>query len=282
MKLAISDLAWQPQVSSEVLSRLKAHEVEALVIAPDVVFERGPAASPKDISLARAAVRDAGLYIAGLQPLTSGLEGASLFGSQAERRVLTEHLKRQAELAGKLAAGNSPISLVFDAPGLRQQNTGRDHDHAVSIFREAASAAHDNNARLVIKPLSGGENTYVTTTAQGVNLVWEVDRPGFGLHLGADAMYGAGEDPYETFQQAMHGCGVSSFDASTPDARPLSEFPDIPHESAACAMYDTQYEGIVSLRMRPPEANSWRESADLLFNEIDYARSLYAYANSLY
>lgn len=266
MKLAASNIGWGQVNRAEVLPRLPRHGIKGLVIAPTMVFPEGPHAKPKDVAAFRQEAEKAGLAVVAIQSLTFNLPGAALFGDSDQRRVLAEHLKRQAELAGKLGAG----SLIFGSPGLRQGTV--DPGKAIEIFGEVAGAAADNNTKLCIEPLSSYGNEFVTTTQEGVQLVRDVNHPGFGLHLDAAAIAGAGEKP-DVVLRAASEVGITSFDASAPELMPLSRDLIVPHGRIADALRAVAYDGYVSLEMRQPNDSNPVES---YFSEIDFMREQYS------
>jgi D-psicose/D-tagatose/L-ribulose 3-epimerase len=283
MKLAVSNIGWDPERRSEVLERLPEHGVEGVVIAPTMIFPgAGPYASAHEVSEFRKEVEEGGLAIVGLQSLTFGLNEASLFGEDYERRVLTEHLKRQAELGGALGAA----SLIFGSPGYRQNNfdlAGKDlRTRAQNVFREVADTAVDNNIKLCIKPLSGYGVSYVTTATWGKNLVNYLDHPGFGLHLDAAALEGqrdsapafVGNFVRQEIQDAHMAVGISSFDASAPELMPLTDDETVNHRETARALRAAHYSGFVSLEMRQPAGNG-SDPIEIFFQQVDYMREAY-------
>lgn len=218
--------------------------VEGLVVAPTMVWPEAPVVDKVQADEFLARVKDAGLLIVGLQSLTFGLKGAQLSGDPTMTSRLAEHLKRQADLGGRLGA----TSLIFGSPGLRR---GVDPRQAMDLFASVADSAHSVGTRLCIEPLTGYGNEYVRTVAEGVKLVEEIDCPGFGLHLDAAAV--SGEDPFDpglSLWRAMSRVGISSFDASAPELGPLTTDRTVDHRRIARALGSAGYDGFVSLEMR--------------------------------
>jgi D-psicose/D-tagatose/L-ribulose 3-epimerase len=267
MRLAASNIGWNPDSLDEMIPRLAARNVEGLVIAPTMVFSEGPNASRSDVTEFRQQVEDAGLVIVAMQSLTYGLKNASLFGEEHERRRLAEHLKRQAQLAGQLGA----TSLIFGSPGLRQENI--QPQKAVKLFKEVAVEAVNNDAKLCIEPLSGYGNQFVTTTRQGIELVQEVDHSGFGLHLDSAAIAGAGENA-DVIVYAQKMVGIQSFDASAPDLMPPTHDASVEHQEMAYALRRASYTGFISLEMRTP-APELDAPIERFLYEVDFIRGEY-------
>lgn len=266
MKLAASNIGWDPERRREVLTRLPVHGVSGVVIAPTMVFAEGPYADRREVNEFRKEVEERGLAIAGLQSLTFGLTNAALFGGESERQNLTEHLKRQAELGGALGAR----SLIFGSPGLRQQ-VG-EYEQAVDIFRSVAEVAVDNGTKLTIEPLSGYGNQFVTNSVEGVSLVQNVGSEGFGLHLDAAALAGAHEGGVAIHDASMT-VGITSFDASASELMPLSLDETVNHRLMARALRAAEYSGYISLEMRQPEGT---DPVERFFSEVDFMRDQYA------
>ncbi len=267
MKLAVSNIGWDPSQRSEVLSRLPSHGIEGIVIAPIMVFPEGPNADAKSVSEFKKEVEDQGLDVVGLQSLTFDLKEASLFGPKVERQNLIEHLKCQAELAGSLGA----TSLIFGSPGLRQ-NLVQPPSQVVEVFTAVADEAHNNNTKLCIEPLSGYGNRFIQTTMQGVELTRIINHPGFGLHLDSAAITGAG-DGLDVIGIANRSVGITSFDASAPDLLPISEDETVDHRGFARELQAIGYTGYVSLEMRQPQVPG---AVDKFFYEVDYMNEQYA------
>ncbi len=236
-----------------MLPGLRERGVTGLVIAPTMVWPEAPAVNRRQARDFHNRVTGAGLAVVGMQSLVYNLEGAALSGDKAGQRVLTEHLKRQADLAGRLGA----TSLIFGSPTLRREVN---HVDAVAVFSEVAVAAAQNNTTLCIEPLSGYGNEFITTTVQGVQFVQRVREVvgapgahGVGLHLDSAAIAGQPQSsPPLEIAAAQAAVGITSFDASAPNLEPPSTHPEVPHRQMGYALRTAGFDGYVSLEMRPP------------------------------
>lgn len=272
MKLAASNIGWDPKQSSEMLPELTKRGVEGLVIAPTMVWPEAPAVSAKQASEFRSRVEDYGLKVVGMQSLTFGLKEAALSGTSVEQQRLVDHLKRQSELAGHLGAA----SLIFGSPGLRQEV--KHPDDALNVFAAVSHAAADNNTKLCIEPLSGYGNTFVTDAVEGLRFVEDAQErgnaQGVGLHLDAAAV--AGKRHYSDYRSetfvAQNSVGIASFDASAPELVPLSADATVPHAEIADALRTVGYEGYISLEMRQPQGG---DPFTAFLNEVEYTRNQY-------
>lgn len=269
MKLAISNIAFHPEQSKETLTHVSQRGVEGLVIAPTMIWPEAPSVSVKEAEQYRREVAGHDMSVVALQSLVFGVEGVALFGEKQERQRLADHLKRQADLAGKLGA----VSMIFGSPGLRkigERSDGQAMAEAAELFRSVAVAAYDNNTRLTIEPLSGYGNEFVRNATEGMHLVERVDHPGFALHLDSAAMAGAQDDPTHLLAAAHH-YGMRSFDISAPELARPSLTSGIPHEDYAAALKKAEYDGWVSIEMRGPQ------SLDNIGQEIHYAQDQYGF-----
>ena len=269
MRLAASNIGWAPEHLPSILPELTARSVEGLVIAPTMVWQEAPNVTAQQAGEFRRQVEDAGLVLAGMQSLTFGLTEASLSGDPEARQKLTDHLKRQAELAGHLGAG----SLIFGSPGLRKEV---DRGQAVEVFSDVAQTAADNNTKLCIEPLSGYGNQFVRTTVDGVKLVQEVDHPGFGLHLDSAAIAGQPDArPDLDISAADAIVGITSFDASAPELLPPSRELTVGHGEMGRALRTAAYAGFVSLEMRAPQGVE--DPVQAYLAEVDFVNQVYGF-----
>lgn len=271
MKLAASNIGWAPEHLDTMLDRLPRHGVKALVIAPTMVWPEAPDVTTAQAREFRTRIEDAGLVIAGMQSLTFKLEGAALSGDPDQMRKMSEHLRRQADLAGHLGA----TSLIFGSPGARK---GVNREEAMEVFAGVSVAAANNGAKFCIEPLAGYDNEFVTTTVDGVKLVSDMRDAGygdgFGLHLDSAAISGQpGANSIHDILLSHALVGIHSFDASAPDLLSPSEHPSVDHLGMGSALRIVGYEGIVSLEMRQPSGSG--NPIEAYINEIDFVRELY-------
>lgn len=270
MKLAASNIGWAPENLGTVLPRLGDHSVEGLVIAPTMVWPEAPDVTAAQAQEFRVRAEDAGLAIVGMQSLTYGRNGIALSGTPEDRSRMTEHLKRQADLAGRLGVA----SLIFGSPNVRQDV---DEGQAVEVFGKASIAAAENGTRLCIEPLSGYGNEFVTTTVAGVQFVQRMQREGygagFGLHLDSAAIAGQPNPNAELDIVAADALvGITSFDASAPGLLPPSREQAVSHDEMAAALRVAGYAGFISLEMRQPDGE---DPVEAFFSEVDFVRDQY-------
>src|SRR5689334_9262065 len=135
MKLAASNIAWDPSEDDAVATILRERGFTGVEIAPSKRWESPIDATKKELASYRAEWKNRGLQIVAMQALLFGRPDLQLFGSETVRRALREYLTSLIEMASGLGAH----ALVFGSPKNRKRGkmtldeaTGI----AVEFFRE--------------------------------------------------------------------------------------------------------------------------------------------------
>ena len=130
-----------------------------------------------------------GLEIIGLHWLLAKTKGLHLTSDDASvRRKTAAYLgdlaRCCADLGGKLLVFGSPKQRDL-APGMsKEQGMG----HAAEVLHEAVPVFKETDVTLALEPLTTKETNYLTTAAEGVELMNRVDSPRVRLHLDCKAM----------------------------------------------------------------------------------------------
>ena len=274
MKLAVSNIAWDPAVDAAAAAVLVREGVRGVELAPtkwrDAPFD-APAA---DVAELRARWEDRGLPIISLQSLLFGRPELQLFAGVRERAAMLDHLRKVADFAAAVGAR----SLVFGSPKNRVRGT-LSTEAAMSIAREAfrALATHARERGVVFcveaNPPEYGCD-FITRTNEAVELCRLVDDPSIRVNADLGGMMLAGEDPAEAVASAAGLVG--HVHASEPHLAPLSTINA--HERAASALAETKYEGWISIEMRAPASAS--EQLPALERAIRVAKRAYAGVNA--
>lgn len=182
------------------------------------------------------------------QSLLYGRSELTLFGDDASRRALVEHL---AEVAGLVAALGG-TRLVFGSPRIRDPgglSTDAAFARARDTFRSIGARCADLGTCLCIEPNPPAYGcAFVNTSAEGRALVDAVDSPGFGLHLDASGCLLAGEDPAQAVRDSAGR--IEHMHASEPQLGSFTT-PQVDHASVGAALRDVGYRGWLSIEMRP-------------------------------
>lgn len=248
MKVAVSNLAWEPPDDEDVARALVAAGAAGVELAPTKLWRDPVSVDLGEIRGVGRWWQERGLPVVAVQALFFGATGAQLFGDPGAKRALVNRLLRMVDVAAALGA----VVLVLGAPGSRRRGpltTSAAMCGAAEVLRPIATRAHDVGCVLCVEPNPPAYGCdFVTTAAEGIQLVDLVDSPGFGLHLDAAAMQLAEDDPFVEISAA--GARLRHFHASEPDLMPITGVVD--HERFAGALRQARYPHWVSLEMRPP------------------------------
>lgn len=247
MRIAVSNIAWTASEDDEVERLLRSESVDALEAAPTRLFPSGP---PSDADLARVAERlaAADLQLIAFQSLHFATPEAALFGSDAGRWTFEQQIASTISLAARLRVGvlvlGSPRNRRL-APGMTSLEAER---VAVPVLRRLARAAAGAGAALCIEPNPTAYGCdWITTPAEGADLVDRVGEEGFGLHLDTAGAVLSEVDP----AQAVDDFGdlIRHVHVSAPGLAEID--PDsVPHEAVGRALRARGYTGATSIEMR--------------------------------
>lgn len=262
MRVAISNIAWTLEEDPIAADLLAAAKVDAVEIAPTVVWPDLAAVTPADARRYREWWNSRGIEIVAFQSLLFGQPDLIIFHSQAQRESTLRYLATVFRLAEWLGAG----PLVFGSPKNRLaghlDRATRDQI-AVAFFREAGRRAADHGVVLCIEPNPPEYGCdYVTRAEEAGALAAQVDHPGFGVHLDAAGLHLVGEPVDWAIEQV--GPWLRHWHASEPFLAPLGSG-GVDHQAAADGLRTAGYRGIVSLEMRRrPEADRRVELAEAI------------------
>jgi len=252
MKLAMSNIAWRPEEDAAVATLLTRDGFQAVEIAPTRVWKDPLQAPPAEIRAHRTFWADQGLPIVALQSLLFGHPELTLFDSTEARQAMRDYLAGMIHLGAALGAS----VLVFGSPKNRQrQGLSVEAAQAIAIdfFRDLGNVALSAGVRFCIEPNpSFYDCDFVTTSAEGQQLVQAVNSPGFCLHLDAAGMTLAGEAP-----QALRAAqdAIAHFHVSEKNLAPIGTG-SVDHERFAEELRQAHYAHWVSVEMRPGEGSN--------------------------
>jgi D-psicose/D-tagatose/L-ribulose 3-epimerase len=188
VKVAISNIAWEPRDDEAVAEVLRRYGVDAIDIAPGKYFPDPPNATASDIVRVRRDWEARGVRIHGMQALLFGTTGLNLFGEASVRAAMLDHLDAICRIGAGLGAG----PLVFGSPKNRDRR-GLDDAQAervaVDFFRVLGDRAARHGVSICLEPNPEryGSN-FMTTTAAAATIVERVDHPAIRLQLDAGAL----------------------------------------------------------------------------------------------
>jgi sugar phosphate isomerase/epimerase len=250
MRLAASNIAWEPGEDDAVAAILRQRGFTGVEIAPGKRWESPIDASRKQIADYRAEWEKRGLKIVAMQALLFGRPDLQLFGSTTVRRALREYLTALIEMAEGLGAG----ALVFGSPKNRKRGKmppDEATDISVEFFRELGAIAASKGTLICIEPNPVTYDCdFINTTTEAVALCERIASRGVKVNGDAGAMATNGEDPEKALAPVEW---LGHFHASEPA---LAEVQDGPlHQAAASVLRAAEWPGWVSIEMRASGGN---------------------------
>jgi sugar phosphate isomerase/epimerase len=254
MRLAISNIAWPAGADDAVAPLLLAYGVEGVELALTKIWPEPLAASESEFRVYRERWAKRGMRIAALQALLFGKPHLALVESESVRRQMADYLAAIIERAGWLGAS----ALVFGSPKNRRCG-GRSRAEACAIavpfFRELGRIAHQHGVSFCIEPNPKEYGCdFVTTVAEGIELVDVVAEEGFHLHLDTGGMALSGDPPDASI--AASGVRFRHFHISEPFLAEVGGR-TVLHDECARSLRSRRYSGWLSIEMgEPKEAGS--------------------------
>ena len=92
MRIAISNIAWQPQDDEHVARLMAQHGVDALEVAPTVCWPDPTVVSDREVVAYRTSWEARGVEIVAMQSLLYGHPELVIFGSDATDQTKRPHL----------------------------------------------------------------------------------------------------------------------------------------------------------------------------------------------
>jgi sugar phosphate isomerase/epimerase len=265
MRLAISNIAWPAGADAEVLPLLQEHQVGGVELALTKVWPQPLAAPAEEVAAYRTWWEARGIRIVALQALLFGRPELHLFGSPSSRQAMQDYLVGIIQQAARLGAH----ALVLGSPGNRKRGDLGNNEAlaiAVDFFRPLGEAAERCGMALCIEPNPTAYGCdWVTSIAEGIELVDAVGSSGLRLHLDTAGMHLAGDGP-EAVKSA--GSRVHHFHVSAPF---LEGVPGggVPHGDYVAALLDCGYTGWVSIEMAEPKLRpSWQDGVRSALGQV--------------
>jgi D-psicose/D-tagatose/L-ribulose 3-epimerase len=271
VKLAVSNIAWEPSQDDAVAELLHREGVRGVEIAPTKWRDRPLEVSSADIAAYRRRWEDRGLPIVSLQALLFGRPDLQLFGEARRRAEMLAYLRGIM----RLAAGLGAHALVFGSPKNRLRGSmplPTALDIATKFFRAAGEHAREQGVALCIEanpPAYGCD--FITTTAEAVELCRLINHPAIRVNADLGGMTMTNEDVGASLDAAKSFIG--HFHASEPNLVTLGETAD--HEAAGATLAEMHYTGWVSIEMRTSIQAHSGENLPTIENAVRLAAGAY-------
>jgi sugar phosphate isomerase/epimerase len=260
MRLAISNIAWPAGADEQAAPLLHAHGVEGVELALTKIWPEPLDAPAVEIRAYRESWENRGVSVVALQALLFGKPNLTLFGTDSVRQQTLDYLAGIIERTAWLGAR----ALVFGSPKNRQRGKRSPQEVwaiAVPFFRKLGRIARRHGVYFCIEPNPAGYGCdFVTTVAEGIELVDAVGEEGFGLHLDTGGMALAGDPPAASIVAAAERC--RHFHVSEPFLAEVGRG-STPHGQCAEALRARKYQSWVSIEMsEAKEPDAWRAAME--------------------
>ncbi|MGY2896930.1 sugar phosphate isomerase/epimerase family protein [Deinococcus sp. UYEF24] len=222
MKLAMSNLAWDPAQDKEVAFLLVEAGFQGVELAPGKYFPEFSRASQADLARLRRWWEDQGLQIVALQGVMFGKSQLNIF---RHPEVTLDHFAEVLRIAQCLGAGH----VVFGAPAARDPGELSPHaarEAAILFFRALARLAQYRAVTVTLEATPAGYGgRFLTTTAEVAHFVDLIDQPELRLQFDTAAVLMNGEGLHEAAQHFAANAGHRHF--SAPQLAPDLDRPDL-------------------------------------------------------
>ena len=168
MKLAISNIAWDPTYDQEMYVYLEQMNISGIEIAPTRIFPENPYNNIKRAKeYSNYILEYFGLHVVSMQSIWFGRK-ENIFEGEKQRELLLEYTKKAFEFAITLGCSN----LVFGCPKNRNMNSRDDISIAIDFFEKLGGQAARQGVVLAIEanPSIYGTN-FLNTTKEAVEFL---------------------------------------------------------------------------------------------------------------
>jgi sugar phosphate isomerase/epimerase len=264
-ELSVSNIAFPENELNRAIALLKELGVDGVEVAPFHAFGRWDV-GPAEVAAFRNNLTQQNLRCPALQGIVYHAGAAHLFASEEAREALHRHLVMVARMAGALGAA----ACVFGAPKLRDPADLPPNEArriAVDFFKRIGPVFASEGSKLTLEPNARRYGCrFITTTAEAIGLLDEIDTAGVGLQIDTGTFFLEGEDP-EILMRAVRYAAHAHL--SEPDLAPLGST-GVDHRALADALRRSGYCRSLSIEMRV--ATDW---PDAIRRAVSLARETY-------
>ena len=221
MRIAISNIAWDVQKDLDVANLLGKFNVDAIDVAPSKYFPNPANAKDEDIANVRRWWADHGVEITGMQSLLFGTKGLNVFGDDASKRMMLDHLSAVC----RIGAGLGATSLVFGSPKNRDRSGLSDIEaleQAVGFFQRLGDIAQEYGVCVCLEPNPIQYNAnFMTTSEETAHVVTAVGHRSIRMQFDTGSMTINDECAEAVLNRSAKLIGY--IHASEPDLLPLGD-----------------------------------------------------------
>jgi len=247
MKFAICNETYQGWSFGDTCEHIRGCGYEGVEVAPFTLED-----DPRKLTEAEARnlgriAREAGLELVGLHWLLVKPEGFHLTTPDDEVRRQTvefgKHLARIcAAMGGKI--------MVWGSPKQRDLEEAWDYDEAAKraadLLRQISEVCGEVGVTIALEPLARTETNFLTSAAEGIRLVEQVDHPACRLHLDVKAMSDEEKPIPQIIEESKEY--LAHFHANDPNLRGPG-FGEVKYEPIVEALNAVGYDGWVSVEV---------------------------------
>ena len=245
MNISVSNIAWNKEENAEALALLKEHDVNAIDVAPTLLFDSVSDVTQEQIHEVLRKYQAQDISIVGMQSLLFGLPEISLFDGNKERKLIEEHLEKVFFIAKELKVQN----LVFGSPKNRFINDlSIDSEKiAVEFFTKISNLAEKYNVTICLEanPKEYGCN-FITNTFEAVDFLKKVNKNNFMLNLDTSTIILNNNDFKEVLDYSKQY--IRHVHISSPNFQEINK---IDHEKISKLLNEINFQGYVALEMKP-------------------------------
>lgn len=241
MELSISNIAWNVDKNESIYSLMKEYGFTGLEIAPTKIFPETPYDNLEAASAwAMDLKKQYGFVIPSMQSIWYGRH-EKLFGTEDERQILLTYTKKAIDFAAAIDCRN----LVFGCPRNRMIPDNVNSQIGVLFFRAIGNYAAERGTVIGIEanpPIY--DTNYINDTATALELVEEVDSPGFRLNLDIGTMLANQEAVSILVKKVRY---INHVHVSEPGLKPIEH--RVFHRELIAALKAEHYQGFISIEM---------------------------------
>lgn len=247
MKIAISNIAWDISEEYEVSQLMKSLSIGGVEIAPTKVWDKPFEADTMSLCRYREFWGSNKIDIIAMQALLFNQSHLTIFENEDTQLKTKEYLTKMIILGAQLGVE----VLVFGSPKNRfvgQLDRSKAWDIAVEFFSGLGEIAHQHKVKFCIEPNPAEYGCdFIQTGMEGIELVKQVNNPGFRLHLDSGGMIMNGEDYRTVIEQSMPY--LSHFHISEPYLQLVGQS-KTEHLKIACVLKEMGYKNWISIEMK--------------------------------
>ncbi len=267
MRLAVSNLAWGPELQAPALDLLAQMGVDGVEVAPTRIAGWNDI-TPALLRRFRDDLAAAGLRASSLQAIFFGRPDAQLLGDAAAFARMCEHTRRVSEIALELGAAVA----VFGAPRNRARGD-MPAEQAFSLAVERLRALGDITApaglTLGMEPVPAHyHGDFLMRAGETMDIVRAADHPAIRLHLDSGCVMLGGDSIATAIEQGA--ALLAHMHMAEPDLAGFTA-PRADHAGASEALRAIGYDGWLAIEMREAPGAALQEVA----TAIRFARATY-------